>query len=702
MKSMVAIATIAAATSCGNDNAYDANYKVDQYASGFNDVIGTPNANQNWNLFKTSSVKVSVNGNSSESYKIAICDANPVTNKNAGLLESVTAQGGTTVEKSITVGTAIRTLYAVRTDNDGKQIVAPLDSVSENAFSGYFAASTSTAKSLRKASAVISGDPFTFEDTKDYYKSAVPASAVSSSDAVFTNSDGNNAQAVTEIVVDNATFTPNFWKGTRDIYIKGNSTLNTSRYINQARIYVLPDATLTLNSDNISNFEIYVSKEGTLKCVSKKIEGGSKIYNNGTVNITNDLAVGNSVVLYNEGAMNLTGSLNCSPGSGNPSFVYNYGTLNESKDIVLSSSSNLYNEGTIAIEGNSTVTNSGIWWINKGHYTVNGDMVFSAKNTSFYNYCHLTVKGNTQMYDGEFNLMANGTIKTNTADFDNFSVNMGSNSAFISTGNTKWAAQGGTIYQGFKAATGAKALVVLGGQNTIAKHKNAIAFTGDITYAINEITAEIGSGNNDGNYPTQVYGQGTTGATFSTLKYTVADENSCAATTWTTGGGVVTTPVTYTIAFEDLGSTDDFDFNDVVLQVKHDVATNKAKVYLVAAGGTLVSTVKYDGKELFSTKNHSMDTKNEVKETSNDIDFTGVSDLKKFSITVANTDNTTQFISSATATGVAPQALIIPGAWQWPTERTSITTAYPTFKTWVENTTDTNWYSGPADGKIVK
>jgi hypothetical protein len=270
MKSMVAIATIAAATSCGNDNAYDANYKVDQYASGFNDVIGTPNANQNWNLFKTSSVKVSVNGNSSESYKIAICDANPVTNKNAGLLESVTAQGGTTVEKSITVGTAIRTLYAVRTDNDGKQIVAPLDSVSENAFSGYFAASTSTAKSLRKASAVISGDPFTFEDTKDYYKSAVPASAVSSSDAVFTNSDGNNAQAVTEIVVDNATFTPNFWKGTRDIYIKGNSTLNTSRYINQARIYVLPDATLTLNSDNISNFEIYVSKEGTLKCVSKK------------------------------------------------------------------------------------------------------------------------------------------------------------------------------------------------------------------------------------------------------------------------------------------------------------------------------------------------------------------------------------------------------------------------------------------------
>lgn len=701
---MVAIATIAAATSCGNDNAYDANYKVDQYASGFNDVIGTPNANQNWNLFKTSSVKVSVNGNSSESYKIAICDANPVTNKNAGLLESVTAQGGSTVEKNITVGTAIRTLYAVRTDNDGKQIVAPLDSVSENAFSGYFAASTSTAKSLRKASAVISGDPFTFEDTKDYYKSAVPASAVSSSDAVFTNSDGNNAQAVTEIVVDNATFTPHFWNGTRDIYIKGNSTLNTSRYINQARIYVLPDATLTLNMQDsyINNLEIYVSDGGTLIYNATSIykqDGGGKIYNKGTFNVAN-LSVGSNAIVYNEGTMNVSNSINSTPSA--QSFLYNFGTINIEKDLTLQSYSNLYNEGIIHVKGNCTENQAGIWWINKGHFTVDGNFILGAGNKTFYNLCHLTVKGNAQMYNGEFNLMDNGTIKTNTADFVNFSVNMGNNAAFIATGNTNWAAQGDGIYQGFKAATGAKALVVLGGQNTIAKHKNAIAFTGDITYAINEITAEIGSGNNDGDYPTQVYGQGTTGATFSTLKYTVADENSCAATTWTTGGGVVTTPVTYTIAFEDLGSTDDFDFNDVVLQVKHDVATNKAKVYLVAAGGTLVSTVKYDGKELFSTKNHSMDTKNEVKETSNDIDFTGVSDLKKFSITVANTDNTTQFISSATATGVAPQALIIPGAWQWPTERTSITTAYPTFKTWVENTTDTNWYSGPADGKIVK
>jgi LruC domain-containing protein len=48
-----------------------------------------------------------------------------------------------------------------------------------------------------------------------------------------------------------------------------------------------------------------------------------------------------------------------------------------------------------------------------------------------------------------------------------------------------------------------------------------------------------------------------------------------------------------------------------------------------------------------------------------------------------------------------PWALDLPAGWKWPTERTDIVTAYPSFQPWVESggTTNTNWYSAPLAGK---
>ena len=85
------------------------------------------------------------------------------------------------------------------------------------------------------------------------------------------------------------------------------------------------------------------------------------------------------------------------------------------------------------------------------------------------------------------------------------------------------------------------------------------------------------------------------------------------------------------------------------------------------------------------------------------ITFTGAADASKFSITVKNGETST-VVSSAAVTGSAPQALIIPGQWAWPTERTNITEAYPDFATWVKDVTNNDWYTNPTDnsGKIVR
>jgi LruC domain-containing protein len=84
-----------------------------------------------------------------------------------------------------------------------------------------------------------------------------------------------------------------------------------------------------------------------------------------------------------------------------------------------------------------------------------------------------------------------------------------------------------------------------------------------------------------------------------------------------------------------------------------------------------------------------------------DVTMTSVADLQKFSIFVKKTNEVSFTIGSANEKGKAPQALIIPGEWQWPTERTNVKTAYPDFVKWVESVTNTDWYEYPVAGKVL-
>jgi hypothetical protein len=710
MKAVAVLALGTTVTACHQtDDYFNPNYKADQYASSFERIIGTANPDQDWNLFVKRNVSFYIGGDAGSDYTVALCAGNPVTDKNARQLYKDTAKGGTTFSTEISVGYALQDMYALLTAPNGQQTVKSL-TLDGNTFSG--AQATQQAKSMKRSSAVVSGDPFTFESTESYYKTSVPEGAVDG--AVVAAQDWNH-QYTTPIKLENDTYALHFWQGKRDIYVSGNVTLNVSnsgsdKSINQAVFYVLPGATLTLNmSSYINDLEIYVSEGATLNYNSNTIYTtnvwenganrtvGGKLYNKGTLNVPEGFGINQGAIVYNEGTMNAV-SLLSKPGDGNPSFLYNFGDMYVQKDFELASNSNFYNEGNVTIEGNSISTQQGIWWINKGHYTVYKDMTFSAGNGTFYNYCSLFVDGEIHMFDGFFNEMDNSYTQALTATFKNFCVNMGTGATFNVQSDSKWLAQGDGSYQGFKTLDGATgALVRLGGYVDVAEHRHTLQISGDITYAIKSITPEV----SNGNYPIQVYGAETNGVNFDELNLTKPSESQCAAT-WSVGNQPVIKPLPmiYTVAFEDLGSTDDFDFNDVVIQISHDGVTNKAQVSLVGAGAQLVSTVKYGDKALFTTENHSMQTGYSIKETA-EVDFTSVDDLKKFSIVVNGNDGTAVYIESATVKGKAPQALIIPNEWAWPAERVNITDAYPAFKDWVQSNSGSNWYTNPVSQKVI-
>lgn len=182
---------------------------------------------------------------------------------------------------------------------------------------------------------------------------------------------------------------------------------------------------------------------------------------------------------------------------------------------------------------------------------------------------------------------------------------------------------------------------------------------------------------------------------------------------------------TWIIAAEDLGETDDYDFNDVVFSVTHTSGEKTATITPLAAGGSFETYVSYngtrinDGKEFHSwfgddyTANADGTYGFINTQTSGSPgvaftitvaeDFTMSTDgqlgtsMGGFSITVGN--NTI----SAPKTGTAPQMICVPAGWKWPVERISVKDAYPDFSNWVTDPTSyAEWYKNPVSGQVIE
>lgn len=192
-------------------------------------------------------------------------------------------------------------------------------------------------------------------------------------------------------------------------------------------------------------------------------------------------------------------------------------------------------------------------------------------------------------------------------------------------------------------------------------------------------------------------------------------------------------PIKWLIAAEDLGSVDDFDFNDVVFEVEHAAGRLVATIRPLAAGGTLETYLCRDGKRVNNREWHSLfgqshttmvntgratgrastftiDVPADFTLTSSSVGSGSIHENYKqnmggFSIEVVREDGRVSTIE-APGVGTAPQMILIfqkdDKKWRWPVERVNIKSAYPRFESWMNPSTgfslDTdgdNWFDFP-------
>ena len=174
------------------------------------------------------------------------------------------------------------------------------------------------------------------------------------------------------------------------------------------------------------------------------------------------------------------------------------------------------------------------------------------------------------------------------------------------------------------------------------------------------------------------------------------------------------------IASEDLGDTDDDDFNDVVFKVTHVSGQETATVTPLAAGGVLETWITHNssdeyigethqllGAQASSTGNYPMINTSKITATGTPktvtvgANFSIAENMGGFGIIVkAKSGDANATVITAPTTGAAPQMICVPDSWAWPTERTKVQDAYSDFAKWSANSNNIEWYKN-ADNKLV-
>jgi hypothetical protein len=170
-------------------------------------------------------------------------------------------------------------------------------------------------------------------------------------------------------------------------------------------------------------------------------------------------------------------------------------------------------------------------------------------------------------------------------------------------------------------------------------------------------------------------------------------------------------------AFEDLGSTKDFDFNDVVIRVSTPDENGNSKVELCATGGELKAYVLYNNAKFSNQEVHQLlgvatnwkegNTYGKTKdfvEIGTLQNITADTDLTTlpFGIEVEKNDGTSKRVTAAVGESDKTPLFVVvngdeEGKWFWPYELVNIAVAYPEFGAWgADMQENTDWYKHPA------
>ncbi len=326
-----------------------------------------------------------------------------------------------------------------------------------------------------------------------------------------------------------------------------------------------PGRTITIVDYNHTNLKLFISEGTTVKFNSPvEIKAGESIVNNGTMMVTDMNVTG---TLVNNGTINATGStfnLN-----GTASNLTNNSTINAG-NATMNIAGSVTNSGTTIVK--TAVLNANATMTNYCNFTTNAD--FTVNSSSLNNYKLINVKGNT-------NINASGVMTmnslsmfqtTNLITMDGLVVGRGLfYSLFKVTGTVDdKVANNDGVFRGSVQYCGTRDPDV---NSNNKKHFELFATKGCSVLIPKDDCNTLGGGSavvtdSDGDGVSDLLDDYPNDKTKAYKNYSVNYEN---------GGS--------TVAFEDnWPQKGDFDLNDIVLNYKHLIVTNKDNIVVRVEG----------------------------------------------------------------------------------------------------------------------
>ena len=735
MKGVALLGATILTVSCSHDAWFQTNdatqRDAEEYASNFKNVVmGGQNVDsrQTWNT----AVTTQINLTSAKTGTLKIYTADPGQGSAVAALYTGSVNKGE--EKHLTVARPqdATTLYATVLDANGYMIDNMAFDASESEVTVAFYTTSAQARQA-KASRRTINPVFKFPQDADASKflAAVPAGIEKLT---------QNAAAVNNYIDGSWTGELNIWgqwDGSKTsggtLYITGqNWFLDRKFYVApNTDIYLVEGAVLVLRAEDATNLQggcnIYMAsgaKIATPDGAELVLNNGLRLYNHGTIDVAK-LSVNNSSVLYNSNVVQVRGELST---ENSNSVIVNDGTMTATR-LHTAGSSHVENNANMTISGNTDIDSNNNTWVNNGHYTTDY-FYYTAGSNDVINNCHLTVNELFKINLGDtdkngFQMDSNcGVVTKNFEAAGPSYIFMGAQSVFEVTETATM-----NITKDFYGIYGPET-----GDNAVFHAKKIVSgasenqgfvanYFGQLVVAYDESHFPQGFSDKDaqqqangevGNQPYYHIGDGAFVEKTEFVDYTVASSNCNPGFNGDGGNKEELKQYTY-FAFEDLGTSDDFDFNDVVVRVSTPDENNVSTVELCAIGGTLLQKVFCDniqiGNEVHEYGSFGDNTKNFVKMplavlgTVNVPQGQSPADLN---INIQVTRSNGEIVTVAgPRSGETPFRVVVSGndegKWFWAKERVNISDAYTQFGKWgADMDSNPDWYKSPVKGQVIE
>jgi hypothetical protein len=742
MKGVALLGATILTVSCSHDAWFQTNdatqRDVEEYASNFKNVVmGGQNVDsgQTWNT----AVTTQINLTSAKSGIMRVFTVDPLTNVDAAYLAETKVSAGTAVDITISKPSDVIMLYAAVFNEAGNVIDVLAFDATESTIKAQFYTSSEPAGARAARRIIKSSHTFTTARPDDSdYAMAMPTENIYSANEYYAHTSTITNYYLPEGKNHNL----NPYNGNAYYYIDGERNLtfiNPSDAASTVRYYILPGAnvhfTQTFSYKLAGNHAMYVAP-GAIVTFDQNLSAGVIIYNQGTVIVEGMTGPYNNGGIYNQNILTCKGGLHVFNAG---SEIINEGTLNVTGgDVTVEGSGHILNVagGHFVVNNNTIVNSNDCTWQNDGDYHT-GNFNYTAGSPNVINNCKLTVDDTFYIDLGDnldrngFKMDAGAGVVTEKLWMDGPSyIWMGAQSVFQVNDEAKMDITK-DIYGIYGPKTSANGYAVFHADkivmadpsnpnNFMANYFNYLVVAYD-TYHFPQGyldgTSDAAKANGGiGSCPHYHLGENAIVDKVSNLGTTYDVESGTCNPGFKGSGGKRENVKSYTyFAFEDLGTSDDFDFNDVVVRVSTPDENNVSTVELCAIGGTLKQKVFCDniqiGEEVHEYGEFGDNTKRFIKVPLAELGTVNVPEGKSpadLNINIQVTRSNGEVVTvAAPKSGETPFRVVVSGddegKWFWSQERKNISDAYTQFGKWgADMDSNPDWYKYPVNGNVVK